>query len=109
VPGRAIDSESFRELTAIARAVEVNRPYLLEIQALVSFLSQRNQKENDSDPRENHRGGEARGRDFGFGMVVFFKVPSEANQETENANTERNQPDRSLVVGEDFHGCGNHI
>jgi hypothetical protein len=30
-------------------------------------------------------------------------VPSEANQERKNANTEQNQPERSLVIVGDFH------
>jgi hypothetical protein len=36
-------------------------------------------------------------------MIVFFEVPGQAYQEGKDANTERNQPDRSLVVIRDFH------
>jgi hypothetical protein len=96
-------------LTAIARTVEVNSPYLIEIQVSTSFLSQRKQKQDDADGGQNHRGCEARGRDFGPGMVFLFKVPSETDQETEKANAEHNQPDGSLIVGRDFHCCGNQI
>jgi hypothetical protein len=40
----AIDSESFRELTAIARAVEVNSPSLIEIQTQPRFFLSDNKK-----------------------------------------------------------------
>jgi hypothetical protein len=96
-------------LTAIAGAVEVNSRYLIEIQYSAPFLSQRKQKQDEADGGQNHCGGEARGCDFGPGMVVLFKVPSEADQETKKANAEHNQSDRSLIVVRDFHGFSNQI
>jgi hypothetical protein len=42
-------------------------------------------------------------------MIIFFKSPSEADQETKKANAEQNQPDRALVIGGDFHCSGNQI
>ena len=36
-------------------------------------------------------------------MIILFEMPSEAYQERKNANAEQNQPDRSLVIGGDFH------
>jgi gamma-glutamyltranspeptidase/glutathione hydrolase len=36
-------------------------------------------------------------------MVIFFQCPSEAYQKRKNANAEHDQPDRSLVIGGDFH------
>ena len=87
----------------------MNGCYLIEIQYSAPFLSQRKKKQDDADGGQNHRGGEARGRDFGLGMVVLFKVPSEADQETKKANAEHNQSDCSLIVVRDFHGCSNQI
>ena len=84
----------------------MNGCYLIEIQYSAPFLSQRKQKEDDADGRQNHRGGESRGRDFGPGMVVLLQVPGEADQETKKANAEHNQSDGSLIVGRDFHGSG---
>jgi hypothetical protein len=96
-------------LTAIGRAVEVNSPYVIEIQYSASFLSQRNQKQHDADRRENDCGGETHGRNFGTGMIVFFQLRGEAYQETKKPNAEHYQPNRSLIVARDFHGCGNPI
>jgi hypothetical protein len=89
-------------LTAIAKAVEVNSPYLFEF-VLASFLPQRDQKQYDADRRQNNGDSKARGRDFGAVMIILFEMPSEAYQERKNANTEQNQPDRSLVIVGDFH------
>jgi hypothetical protein len=36
-------------------------------------------------------------------MIIFFEMPSEAYQKGKNANGERNQPDRSLVIVGYFH------
>ena len=41
--------------------------------------------------------------DFAAEMVILFKVPSEADQETKNSNAEHNQSDRSLIVRRNFH------
>jgi hypothetical protein len=89
-------------LTTIAKAVEVNSPYLFE-SVLVSFLPQRNQKQYDADRRQNNSDSKARGRDLAPVMIIFFEMPSEAYQERKNANAEQNQPDRSLVIVGDFH------
>jgi hypothetical protein len=77
--------------------------------ALASFLPQRNQKQHDADPRQNDGYGKARGRDFAAEMIIFFECPGEAYQERKNANAEQNQPDRSLVIGGDFHWQRNQI
>jgi hypothetical protein len=95
-------------LTAIARAVEVNSPYLFEF-ALAAFLPQRNQKQHDAERRENEGDGKASARDFGAGMIIFFEMPSETYQKRKNANAEQNQPDCSLVIGGNFHCSGNQI
>src|SRR5262249_37542434 len=96
-------------LTAIARAVEVNSPYLIRIKYLASLLSQRNQKQNHADRRQDDGNRKTRGRDLSAEMIIFFERPSKAYQEGKNANAKQNQPDRSLVIGGDFHGCRNPI
>ena len=96
-------------LTAIARAVEVNSPYLIKIQYSASFLSQRNQKQDHADRRQDDRDGKTRGRDLAAEVIIFFECPGKAYQERKNANAEQDQPDRSLIIGRDFHGCGNQI
>src|SRR4029450_6695334 len=53
--------------------------------------------------RQNDGDGKARGRNFGAGMIIFFESCSEAYQERKNANTKYDQPDRSLVIGRNFH------
>jgi hypothetical protein len=77
--------------------------------ALASLLSQRNQEQNDSDPGQNHGGGETGGRDFGPGMVVLLQMPGETDQKKKKANTDHYQSNRPLVVGRDFHSQRNQI
>jgi hypothetical protein len=96
-------------LTAIAWAVEVSSPYLIQMLYSVSFLPQRNQKQHDADRRQNNGDGKAGGRDLAPVMIIFFEMPSEAYQERKNANAEQNQPDRSLVIVGDFHWQRNQI
>jgi len=97
-------------LTAIAGALEVNSLYLkIKIEDSVPCFSPGKQKQEQADRREDDCGGEAHGRNFGAGMIIFFKPRSEPDEETEKPNAEHNQPDRSLIVGRDFHGCGNQI
>jgi hypothetical protein len=96
-------------LTTIAQAVEVDSPLLGLNSASASFLPQRNQKQHDADRRQNDGDGKARGRDFGAGMIIFFEMGGEAYQKRKKANAEQNQPDRSLVIGGDFHCSGNQI
>jgi hypothetical protein len=98
-------------LKAIARAVEVNSPYLTgeHRRFSASCFSPRKQKQEEADRREDDCSGEADGRNLGAGLIIFFKLRGEANQETKKTNAEHNQPDRSLVICRDFHGCGNQI
>jgi hypothetical protein len=97
-------------LTAIAGAVEVNSLCLkIKIEISVPRFSPGKQKQEKADRREDGCGGEAHGRNFGAGMIIFFKSRGEADQETEKPNAEHNHPDRSLIVVRDFHGCGNQI
>jgi hypothetical protein len=42
-------------------------------------------------------------------MVIFFHCTGEAYQEGKNANAEQDDPDRSLVIGGNFHHSANPI
>ena len=69
---------AYRRLAVIAQAVDVNSPLGWRRHSAL-FLSQRKQKQDDADAAQNRRGGKACGRNLGPGMVILFKVPSEAD------------------------------
>ena len=97
-------------MTAIAEAVEVNNLYLkTKIDDSVPCFSPGKQKQEKADRHEDDCSGEAHGRNFGAGMIIFFKSRGESDEETEKPNAEHNHADRSLIVGRDFHGWGNQI
>jgi hypothetical protein len=73
------------------------------VTALASLLPQRSQKQHDADPGENNGDGKACARDLAAVMIICFEMPGEAYQKSKNANAERNQPNRALVVIGNFH------
>jgi hypothetical protein len=70
-----------------------------------TFLSPGNEKKDYSQSRQDRGGSKARSRGFGAGMKTLLQPSGQADQEKQKSQTDKNQPDRFLVIGTHSHFC----